>query len=400
MLHILILFVFSLAFSYFLFTRHRGRFTVNEFLLMQAITVVIAIGGYFLARHGSLQSIEHWNGRLTDKRSGSQKCCHCQNVCATCSESYTDSSGRSATRTVSCNCHEECDHLFGDYWWKLDVSTGDTITVKDCASSQSDEPEEWTKAHIGEAASVAHYYTNYLKADPESLLRRRGNPLVTQVPDFPKIYGAYKTDKVIGLNVPVPAAWQEGLRELNATIGNEKQIDVAIILTNMSDPTFADAIEERWLYGPKNAFIVVMGVTEDTITWARSVTLSHVEPLKIKVRNELPGMKLGDPAVITYLGEAVHQGFVRTPMAEYEYLASAATPSTGWLIALYLFHIAASIALALYFIHNRHTDGSGFSERPSSRLMGRRLTTFEPLSSFDNPDLRPGALLGRRGLRR
>lgn len=393
MLHILFLVVISLGISYGFFSRHRGRFTVKEFVLMQAVTVSVAVGGYFLARHGSLQSVEHWNGRITGKPKGAQKCCHCRDVCQTCTDTSTDSSGRTTSTTRSCNCTEVCDH-FSDYWWKLDVSTGDTITVKDCASSLSYEPIEWTNAEIGEAASVQHYYTNYLKADRESLLRPYAdNHYRGKTPEFPAIYGYYKTDKVIGHGIEPSAAWQDALRELNADIGKEKEVDITVIVTR-AGKEFVEAIEADWLYGPKNGLVVVVGTSDGaTIAWARVVTFSKVEALKIKLRDELVGKSLNDAAVIAFIGSAVRSMFVRTPMAEFEYLASAAVPATGWLIALYLLHIAVSIGLALYFVNNRHTEGF------SARLPVWKARSFPPRYSNDHPDLRPGALLNKGWLK-
>lgn len=362
---------------------------------MQMVTVVIAVGGYYAARYGSLQSVEHWSGRIVEKPSGTEHCCHCRQVCETCTSTTTDSQGRTSTSTSECNCTEVCDHIL-DYWWKLKISTDDLVTVKDCASSSSDEPSEWTHAQIGEAASVAHYYTNYLKADPESLFRHAPAARYRdQVPKFPVIYDYYKVDKVIGHGIEPPVAWQAALRELNAELGTEKQVDITLIVTQ-ADATFAEAVEVDWLYGPKNSLVVIVGTADrQTISWARVVTISKVESLKTKLRTELPRMVLGDPAVIAVIGRVVQTDFVRTPMADFEYLASAATPSTGWLIVLYLLHVFASILLAVYFVNNRYTE-TGIIEpiihRPLGGLYRQR---YGDVSPFDPSDLRPGALKKR-----
>ena len=76
----------------------KERITIKEFLLLEAIALVLAIGGWALARYGALQDTENWNGRISARTHGSQKCCHCRQVCDHYeTRTHTDSNGRTTT---------------------------------------------------------------------------------------------------------------------------------------------------------------------------------------------------------------------------------------------------------------------------------------------------------------
>jgi len=348
MVHIIALVLIPIALAFVLRRVWDQEIGVKEFIVMLIAPAVIMVGAYQWAKYASLESIENWNGRIAAKTHGTQGCCHCRQVCQTCTT--RDSKGN--TSTYSCNCVTVCDHSH-DYWWALEVTTGDRLNVRTCEPDKDDVPQLWTDARIQEPASVPHTYRNYLKADPDSLLVR-GAPAryVDMLPDFPHVHNLYRVNKVLSLGVLIAREWQAGLEEINADLGAQRQVDITIVVTSVNDPTFADAVERRWLYGPKNALIIVLGVPEGqrTIAWARVVTISRVEELKIELRDRLTGMSLDEPAkALELIAASVGTKFVRTPMSEFEYLAAAATPSTGWLVFLYILDVAGSLLLGYMF---------------------------------------------------
>lgn len=317
----------------------RRGITKKEFVLMEVVMAVLIAVGFKVGTWNSMRDVEHWNGRISAKLHGTMGCCHCREECDTC----RDSKGQ----TTSCNCRRVCDHTH-DYYWNLGVTTGDTLSARRCEPNSGNVPEVWTRAKIGEPAAVKHSYTNYLLADKQSLLRR-GAPeqFMSAVPAFPGVYDLYRVNRVISLGVAVPDGWETGLRELNSDLGGAKQVDVTMIFTSVQDRVFAQAVETKWNYGPKNALIIVAGVKDGTVTWAEVVTISRVEDLKILIRDTLPGAKLAETeTTLALLRQAIVKKFNRTPMSEFEYLASSAEPSTGWIIMLYLLAVIFSLVLA------------------------------------------------------
>jgi hypothetical protein len=326
-------------------------FTVPEFLSLEAGMVLLLVCGFSMARCGAMMDTEVWSGRIVEKPSGSQHCCHCRQECDTCTDSEGD--------TYDCNCREVCDH-FRDYWWALDISTGDRISIDSCEPRKSRVPAAWTNAKIGEPAAVEHHYMNYLKADPESVLIQSADVSEATkadygTPNYPRVHSFYRINRAInlGTNMSVPA-WNSGLMDLNADIGSEKQINVIVIATAESDPRYADHIEREWLYGKKNDLIFVLGAPDgNTVKWARVVTISRVEMLKVKARDELAGTTLDNPdETIAQIGLLVLNHFERTPMAEFEYLSSAAKPQPWALFLLYFLAIVGSVFGSIFMVTN------------------------------------------------
>jgi len=319
------------------------KITAREFILMEVIAAAVATAGFFYVRYKALEEPEYWNGAIILKSHGAEGCCHCTEVCSTC----TDSKGES----YDCNCHDVCDHA-QDYWWGLSLFTGDRIMIKHCESNPAAVPAAWANAKMLEPASAAHKYRNYLKADPDSLLHRSAPEAYRrEIPPFPHLYGYYKVDKVVAHGLKVPPQWNEGVKKINADISDLKQVDLVMVFTWRSDPAWADALKAEWLYGPKNALIVVAGVPDgETLSWVRVVTISRVPDLEVSLREGLTGRRLSDykPA-LAFLRREVEGRFQRTPMAEYEYLASAASPPWSWLIGLYVVTAALTSALAFVF---------------------------------------------------
>ena len=325
----------------------RVTITLKEVLVQYVGVSLLMVAGFFIARHYGMSDVEHLHGRVTGKDHGNQKCCHCHTVC-----SSRDTKGNCKSR------REVCTHT-RDFWWALDTTVG-RVSVADCSSSNS-TPRIWARARVGEPATVTNSYTNYLKADPESLFVHAVNSrYLPLVPGYPALYDLYKVDPVISSGPPIPEGWQDAFRELNADLGPAEQVDVTVLLTGVQDPTFAQAVESKWLYGPKNSMTLILGVQGDLVTWARVVSFSRIEVLKIELRDGLVGKSLGDGEIPGIVREAVRQKFRRTPMAEFEYLASSARPPTGWLVALYFLGVLAT-ALSSVYLHRTDVFGD---ERP------------------------------------
>jgi hypothetical protein len=317
--------------------------TWKEFVLQLVLGGVVCGVAWQTAKWGALQSVEHLNGRITEKIADTQKCCHCHQVC----DARND-------KGACMSSHESCSH-FRDHYWELQTSVGN-IPIEDCSGSD-DPPDVWVEARVGEPAAVEHRYTNYLLADPDSLMVHTiPVNFYDQVPEYPNVHAKYKVDHVIGDRVSSASLLQPALRELNADIGASNQVDVTLLLTGIQDPTYAQAVEAKWLYGPKNSITIVAGLRGDTVQWVRVVTFSKVEMLKVRLRDQLQGLTIDDPRFISTIRREITGGFRRTKMANFEYLAATASPR-GWSLAfLILFEILASVGLA-YWAHVKDIFG-------------------------------------------
>lgn len=323
--------------------------TWKEFLLQIGACSLLLFASYNLAKCSMLADTEYLNGRITKKAHGTESCCHCREVC--------DSRDKDGKCTSS---HTVCDH-FQDYWWALDTTVG-RIGVRDCSGS-SRAPKVWTNARVGEPATVASYFKNYLRADKESIIRHDVDlsGFMDRVPKFPGVHSLYKRNPVVTDGVKVPAKLVKHIQEFNADNGALKQVDVVVVLTSAKSSTYAQAVEAKWLYGPKNAFTVVLGVTPTGhVGWARAVTFSKVEELKLDIRDDLKAVPLAETGPI--ITELVSAKFKRTPMSDYEYLEKSLTLSTGWTIALYILAILLAVGISVY-MHAQDVFGDEYKIR-------------------------------------
>lgn len=311
---------------------HKG-FTWQEFALLEGAMTIVLVIGFFVARYEAMADVEIWSGHITSKTKGTEHCCHCRSVC--------DRRDKKGNCTSS---HQECDHVH-DYWWQLDVSTGDRI--HDGCNASSGAPAWWRSAFVGDTAAMPHSFTNYLLADPSSVFNDRGEEEdYVDVPPYPSVYRKYKIDNTIALDVKMPlVGWNRRLMELNDELGHDKQVHIVVIGTQRANPEFADHIDEAWLGGKKNTLAFVFGAPGGRhISWARIISFSEVPELEIATREAFVGMEIDDvEGVSSKIRELTLAHFHRTPMAEYAYLASAASPSNFSMTLLYLLALALSV---------------------------------------------------------
>lgn len=353
--------VLTIPIGIFGWNAHKG--TINwQGAIGGTLTVsILLLAGFSLARWSSMRDQEYWSGRITEKTTGSEHCCHCRQECDTCTR--RDSSGN--TSRYSCNCREVCNHS-RDYWWSLEFSTGDSVPISRCEPNSWAEPPAWTNAQVGEPGVVPHAYTNYLLADPDSVYRQSAAAEMP-TPAYPALYEYYKVDRAIDMGTSMPlGAWNQALNQMNADLGGKKQVNIILIATPNPDPIFADSVEHNWLYGKKNDLIIVVGVgapDKDTIAWARVVTISNVEDLKIALRDGLQGKSLSDvEGTAQLIRKEIEEKFNRTPMANFEYLASAAKPTFWGTIGLFVEAIVASM-IGLVYLQGRASRTSRFDRR-------------------------------------
>lgn len=349
-MNFLLLLLIPIAIASASFFLLKDTVTWKEFLLQLVLGTLLCVAGWQIAKWGALRATENLNGRITKKISGTEPCCHCQTIC--------DAHAKNGSCTSS---HESCAHPY-DYYWDLQTSVG-KIDVEDCSGTAS-PPDTWVYASVGEPAAVEHSYTNYLLADPDSLMvHSEVNRFLNQVPEYPKVHSKYWVDHVVGDRASPASLLQGAVREVNAELGAPNQVDITLLLTNIQDPAYAQAVEAKWLYGPKNSITVVAGLQGDTVQWVRVITFSKVEMLKVRLRDQLQGLSIEDPRFISTIRQEIAQGFKRTRMADFEYLAATSSPH-GWSFALLVFlDLLASLGLAYWASTKDIFGDEGFSRR-------------------------------------
>lgn len=313
----------------------------------------LMIPGFFIAKSGAMTDYEYWNGRVSAKPTGKQGCCHCTEICSTC----TDRDGN----TYDCNCYEVCDHNH-DRYYDISYTTGDHTRVKGCVPPRKAPPAQWTATQVGEPATILHPYTNYLKADPEAVYHQStlADEWGQHLPAYPSPIGLHSARKAIAIG-PVafdPSAWSAALMEMNAdlnTKGHRKKVNVTVIATNYRSRKAITAVEHEWLYGKMNDAIFVLGAPDGhTIEWAELVTTpGHNEAFKTAVRHGFDGWDLEDPDLYDHIYNLTNDNWHWSGVEDFKYLASAAVPSTPALLGLFM--TAIFISVGGLFLMDHHS---------------------------------------------
>lgn len=324
----------------------KGKITIKEFLAQEGVLILIVAIGYFIARYQAIQDEEIWSGRIIKKAKVKVLCSHSY----PCNPHPCGENGKDT-------CWDTCYEHWFDYDWVLYTSNEEKIIIDRVDRQGEDEPFRWTRAYFNEPTAQTHDFENYLKTNPGSVLKRIGakDQFKGLLPEYPKnIYDYHYCDRflAVGLSVPDSKEWNRNLQDMNADLGKKKQVNIIVLVVKTGNSSYEYALEEAWLGGKKNDLVVIIGAPEyPQISWVRIMSWSQSENLKVELRDEISDIGvLNKRAEITQsIRTLVDQKFVRRQMADFKYLLASAQPSTGVTIFLFLFGVAVSIGLTVFF---------------------------------------------------
>ena len=332
--------------SFVFFSR---RITWKEFVLLEGTVVLVMGMGYLVALDQSTADTEIWSGRIAQKERVKVSCRHpysCNPHSCNC-----DSKGNCST------CYDTCyEHSF-DYDWDARSTNGESVTINTVDRQGLVMPPRWGAIYVGEPTAFSHGFTNYIKAVPNSVLRRRGttDKFKSRIPSYPKgVQDYYRCNRFLSVGVPVnhPDQWNWLLNEVNADLGAVKQVNVILVVVNTNDSDYQYALEESWLGGKKNDLIVLIGSTQyPKIDWVRIISWSTSEDLKIILRDRLQAIGSLDlrDSIIAAIRQEVRARFVRHPMKEFKYLMTGYQPGTTGTLVLLGLGVMLSVGLSVWF---------------------------------------------------
>lgn len=299
-----------------------SRISTKELLLqfvVQAVVVSVICG--FIYRKNTTD-VEIWNGRVASKTSLHVSCSHSYSC-----NCRTVSCGENCTMNKCDICHE---HSY-DINWNVATTNEETVTIDRVDRRGVSEPPRWTQVRIGEPTAQAHSYENYLKAAPDTIFRNQGDTSES-MPDYPaKVYDYYRLDRLVqfGASVPDARAWNDGLADINAELGRQRQVNVALVLAQGKGHDWFRRLERRWIGGKKNDAVVVIGFgSDDVIQWCEVMAWTDRAYFKVRLRDEIMTIgKLDRSAILAAIAETVGKDYKRKPMSDFEYLTASATPS-------------------------------------------------------------------------
>jgi hypothetical protein len=331
-------------------------------VLINIVSVVLIVSlVWTLGTLGQTWDTEIWNGKIVNKKRVHDTYeesydCFCTSVCT----------GSGSNQS----CSEVCQTCYRTHYtvkWNAYANFGlsnETIVLKYLDETHrsvynSPDPKSFIDCKIGEPASKTSSYTNYVQAVPDSLFNMAtiSGSYLDQVPPYPSVVGHYKYNRVIDVNSGVHSLLREDLNtrlnEALITLGSKKQVNIIVIVTGNTDPSYRYAVENVWVGGKKNDAVVFIGMSNEEIVWADVMTFAlnkGNELYNVTLRDSIVSIETFDPEQIANtITEITNDKFDRISMKEFEYLKDQIKPSS-WVIGFAVFiAIFGSIGLSFLF---------------------------------------------------
>ncbi|MBI5004205.1 hypothetical protein HZC00_03870 [Candidatus Kaiserbacteria bacterium] len=353
---ILVLLAFPLAWPFIAKRIWGTEINLTEMAINIIVICLLSLGVWELGKYGQVADTEIWNGAVTrkDRTHGyyvTSYSCNCRQTC----------SGSGKNRT----CTQTCDTCYQDHYtvaWTADTTVGNVTFQKLDRSYrsvyQTPDPEVYTRCKVGEPAAIEHGYTNYIQAVPQSLFSGDKEAVSTwALPTYPRVYDFYRIRRVLNIDTKIAnVAIDEINNALNAALkdlGQEKQVNVIVILTETDDPAYRYSVEKKWIGGKKNDVVVFVGLDGDVITWADTMTWAlnkGNELFHVKLRDAVKGLKTLDPKTfVPSVISTIEQHYDRPEMKQFEYLKEEIKPPLWVMVLAIAIATLGSIGLSQVF---------------------------------------------------
>lgn len=331
----------------------KKTFTWKELGVQLAIASLFTLIAYWVAMSNNTGDVALIHGQVTQKIREEDQYeeayeCNC----------YSSCSGTGANRTCTRIC-STCYRTVYTVDWYLRSTIGNiSIDGKESYYSsvwKSKDPQLFTSAYIGEPCTKTDYFTNYVMAAEKSLFSTTHYTYVKPVPPYPRIYGIYKTNNVLGLTGKEGEQWNDKLREKLKTLGAKKQVNIILMVTRDKNPMYRYAVEKAWRGGKKNDVVVIVGAEGKNVIWADAFTFGKTmgnQLLVTKIRDSITEHKTLDIDIVDIVTGHVEKEFKRKPMADFEYLKDEIRLSTNQLIVILILQLLLNIGFSIYFIKN------------------------------------------------
>lgn len=342
-----------------LLTRYiwRHEITWAEFGINIAAGVLFVMAGYGVSMWQSTADIEVWNGQVVSKSRDRVSCRH--SYSCNCRESCSGS-GSSRSCTTTCDTCYEHSHDW-DYVVKSDIGRFEIDRID---RQGRHEPPRFARVQIGDPVAMTHYFTNYIKAAPDSLFNHLESQMLLEtyegkLPDYPSsVYDYHYVNRVIasGVSIPDLAKWNQHLALTLRTLGVQRQANVVVVFTK-EESAISEAISAKWLGGKKNDVIVVIGAKNfPAPDWVRVISWTDNELFKVHLRQGIEELsELTPETFMPVLTKHVMAEFQRKNWADFDYLKPE---PPFWVLCLLFFgSLVVSMGCAIYLSRNGERPG-------------------------------------------
>lgn len=168
--------------------------------------------------------------------------------------------------------------------------------------------------------------------------------------DYPKV-SEFDHNPILGWNDPAASL---RLQQYNALLGSKKQVYM-LILVYKDKPVQAALYQEGyWKGGNKNEFILCIGVRSNKIDWAKVISWTEVDELKIGVEKKVVSMDMNLMSIVDYMTGEVNRKFIRKQFKDFSYITVEPTITALWVT--FLITIVVTVGLSVYCVLNQFEE--------------------------------------------
>ena len=375
-------FNFSLPviFALFLAFTHR-EYIFKEFFIQTIVTLAYVCGVYFLlfSSTANLVDTEYWNGAVTRFEYYEEW---------TEKVEYTEKKCTGSGEKRKCKTVIKTRKDYHSPEWKLYTTNGETISINSSyyrtASNEFGQNKKDLyrsgQVSIGDGdmyysipkeiipTAVDHNFTNYVTAANHNVIHTKvSQPEIDELVKSGKLkpyptryrgkYGETKLKRIIDTVGISNNNLLDKLDLIASNLGASKQANPIIYITDM-DRTFTAALEYYWNKSKKNDIVLVLNVDKKTgiVEWSDVICWTNNTDFIVDAQNVFKGKKF-DESLIKNFGNLIVKGYVRKPMAEFEYLRENITLVWQWQLVIFLGNVVISFFVFRYMLTNSERKG-------------------------------------------
>lgn len=389
---------------------------LQESIIIVFIFMLLSGGSIFgvcmITKNNNLSYKEFWSGIEQEAIMDTIKCerdgsCHntysCDPYQVSTTETYTDANGKIQTRVVTRTQYHSCPYTDYEYTYTVKDNIGESYIIgKNYLPENPNEhrwrydaptnlekynhgvPQLWLDAktridnNTPSGTTVIKTYPNYIQASQNDIYKKQSNEveIFKEQELLPKIttttYDFYQADKFYVVGEPInESSYIKDLQNLNGYFGSKLQGDIHMVIVNnknVNADNYTQALQ-AYFSSPelgknilsKNGVVIVLGVEDSTINWAKTFTgmPNGNEHLNF---SSLKGQKLNskelldkDNGSISKVLFDAEKGYQRVSMKDYEYLKdSIPTPTYSYWIASIINIVIILILIKLRQYYHNH----------------------------------------------
>lgn len=257
--------------------------------------------------------------------------------------------------------------------WKLFTTNGEEIGISSKAYKIASKEFGQTKKNLHRSDQVSlgdgdmfysipnkiiptavnHMFTNYVTAAKQNVIHTKvtqaeidalvkSGKLRSYPTKYRGKYGETKLNRIIDtVGVKNKKQMVEKLDLISAKIGSSKQANPIIYITDM-DRTFTAALEYYWNKAKKNDVVLVLNVDKNGIVqWSDVIAWTNNTDFKVDAQNVFKSDTLNS-SLVEKFGNLIVKGYVRKPMAEFEYLRENITLQWQYQLGIFIGNLLLS----------------------------------------------------------